>query len=336
MVVWNGLRGIALAAVLAAVSALPGNAGQARPLDKVSLRFGFIATGIDSIWTYGIEKNYFRDAGIDLELRQGKGSAVTAQTVAAGTDDFGVDVDGGTFLSLAAKGLPATAVLANAAKSPLVVFSSAAHPLKTPEELVDKKIAITAGDGPSALLPVLLKRNGVDPAKVQLINMQPGPKLVSLLTRRVDGVATNYALKATLEAKGLKVHSLMYADFGVVTPGMYLVTSNAFLHAHPDIVQRFVTAAQKSMLAAKADPAAAAASFSKRYPSYSRTGARGETDLVISLFYSKATEGKPIGTVSLADAQAGAAVLAASGMVPAGIDVSKFVTDRFITPISGK
>jgi len=324
---------LAAAAGLLAATAMWVQAPAAQPLDKVSLRFGFIATGIDAVWTYGIEKHIFQDAGIELELRQGKGSAVTAQTVAAGTDDFGVDVDGGTFLSLAAKGLPATAVLANAAKSPLVVFSPAAHPLKTPADLVGKKIAITAGDGPSALLPVLLKRNGIEPDKVTMINMQPGPKLTSLLTGRVDGVATNYALKATLEAKGMKVHSLMYADFGVVTPGMYLITSNDFLKAHPDVVQRFVTAAQKAMQAAAEDPEAAAASFSKRYPSYSREGARGEIKLLISLYRSASTKDKPLGTVSLADAREGAKVLAAAGLMPEGTDVSKFVTDRFIKPL---
>ncbi|MDH7796947.1 NitT/TauT family transport system substrate-binding protein [Beijerinckia sp. GAS462] len=302
----------------------------AQAADKVSLRFGFVATGIDAPWTYGIEKGFFRDNGIELELREGKGSAVTAQTVAAGTDDFGVDVDGGTFLNLAAKGLPATAVLANAGKSPLVVFSAADKPLKTPADLVGARISITAGDGPSALLPVLLKRNGIDASKVTQINMQPGPKLVSLLTGRVDGMATNYALKATLESKGLKVHSLMYADFGVVTPGMYMIVSNSLLNSKPDLVQRFVGAAQKSLLATAENPQAAAESFSRMYPSYDRQGAAGETLLLLQLLHSEDTKGKPAGTVSLADAKAGADVLIASGLMEPGADVTKFVTNRFI------
>jgi len=305
-------------------------APSAKPLEKVSLRYGFVATGIDSPWVYGIEKGFFRDGGIELELREGKGSAVTAQTVAAGTDDFGVDIDGGTFLNLAAKGLPATAVLANAAKSPLVIFSPASKPLKTPADLVGAQVAITAGDGPSALLPVLLKRNGIDTAKVTQINMQPGPKLTSLLSGRVEGVATNFALKATLEAKGLKVHSLMYADYGVVTPGMYMIVSNAVLKAKPELVQRFVNAARKSLQATADNPQAAADAFSRMYPSYDKQGALGETRLLLELLKSENTRDKPIGTVSLADATAGGDVLMASGMMEAGTDVTKFVTNRFI------
>jgi NitT/TauT family transport system substrate-binding protein len=177
---------------------------------------------------------------------------------------------------------------------------------------------------------VLLKRNGIDPAKVTQINMQPGPKLTSLLSGRVEGVATNFALKATLESKGLNVHSLMYADYGVVTPGMYMIVSNAVLKAKPELVQRFVGAARKSLQAAADNPQAAADAFSRMYPSYDKQGAFGETKLLLELLKSESTKDKPIGTVSLADATAGADVLMASGMMEAGTDVSKFVTNRFI------
>jgi NitT/TauT family transport system substrate-binding protein len=304
----------------------------AKPLDKVSMRFGFVATGNDAMWTYGVEKGFFKEQGIDLELREGKGSAVTAQTVAAGADDFGADIDGGAFLNLASKGLPATAVMAGLAGSPLVVLSSMQKPILAPADLVGKQIAITAGDGPSALLPVLLERNKIDVAKVTQINMQPGPKLTSLLTGRVDGVATNIVVQATLEAKGMKIHAMKYADFGVVTPGQYLVVSNALMNAKPDLVKRMVTAMSKSLEAAAADPAAAAESFARAYPSYDKSTALGELRLIVPLFRSAATRDKPYGTVSLEDAKAGAEALKASGMIAGDVDVSKVVTNRFVAP----
>jgi NitT/TauT family transport system substrate-binding protein len=282
--------------------------------------------------TYGIEKGFFKDEGIEVELREGKGSAVTAQTVAAGTDDFGADIDGGTFLSLAAKGLPATAIMASVAASPVVVLSPMDKPIKTPAELVGKQIAITAGDGPSALFPVLLQRNKIDVDKVTQVNMLPGPKLTSLLTGRVDGVATNIVVQATLEAKGMKINAMKYSDFGVATPGQYLITSNATLAAKPDLVKRMVHAMQKSLEATAADPAAAAESFSKVYPNYDKTTALGEVKLVAALFRSPSTKDKPFGTVSLDDAKAGAEALTASGLMAAGADVSQFVTNKFVSP----
>jgi NitT/TauT family transport system substrate-binding protein len=320
----------ALALAGTALTSLAQAQTPAKPLDKVSVRYGFIATGNDAAWAYGLEKGFFKDQGLDVEFREGKGSAVTAQTVAAGSDDFGIDIDGGTFLGLAAKGLPATAIMSTAAASPLAVLSPADKPLKTPADLVGKQVAITAGDGPSTLLAVLLQRNKVPADKVTMVNLQPGPKLSSLLTGRVDAVATNIVVKATLEAKGMKIYGMKYSDFGVVTPGQYLVASNAFLESKPDVAKRLIVALQKSMEAALADPVAASEAFSKMYPAYDKTTALGELKLIEELFRSKATQGKPLGTVSLDDAKAGADVLTAAGMMPAGVDVTKFVSDKYV------
>lgn len=326
-----GFRKTALAlALMGTALSAPAFAQADKPLDKVSIRYGFIATGNDAPWVYGIEKGFFKEQGLEVELREGKGSAVTAQTVAAGTDDFGIDIDGGTFLGLASKGLPATAVAATAAGSPVAVLSPEAKPIKTPADLVGKQVAITAGDGPSTLLNVLLQKNAVPVDKVTLVNLQPGPKLSSLLTGRVDAVATNIVVKATLEAKGMKINSMMYSDFGVATPGQYLVAANSFIESKPDIVRRVVAAVQKSMQAALDNPEAAAASFHKMYPNYDQATALGELKLISQLFRSKSTQGKPLGTVSLEDAKAGAEVLTAAGMMTGGADVSKFVTNKFV------
>jgi NitT/TauT family transport system substrate-binding protein len=303
-----------------------------KPLDKVSMRYSFAATGADTVWTYGIEKGFFRDVGIDLELREGKGSAVTAQTVAAGTDDFGIDIDAGTFLALAAKGLPATAVMSNVGKNPNVILSPAAKPIKSPADMVGKKIAIAGGGGSAALLPVLVRRNNIDANLVTLINMQANPLLTSLLGGQVDGVATNIVVKASLEAKGLPVYAMLYGDFGITTPGMYLMTSNALLNSKSDLVKRMVAAAQKSMIATVENPEAAAASFVRYYTNYDQKSALAESLLLIEIFQSASTKGKaPLGTVSVQDAQEGAKILAAAGMMAPGVDASKYITNDFVT-----
>ena len=105
--------------------------------------------------------------------------------------------------------------------------------------------------------------------------MQPGPKLTSLLSGRVDGVATNVAIQPTLAQKGMKTFALMYADFGVVTPGLYVVTSNQTIKNRPELVKRFVAAAREAMDDAQKNPEAAAASFSKTYPAYDAANALG-------------------------------------------------------------
>jgi NitT/TauT family transport system substrate-binding protein len=320
--------------LLGAVTVTAGTAcaqGAKEALIPVSIRFGYIATGNDTMWVYGRDLGYFRDEGLKVEFREGKGSAATSQTVAAGSDDFGIDIDGGTFITLAAKGLAATAIMAPVAKSPMVILSPSKAPLKKPSDMVGKQIAIAAGSGAATLMPVLLKKNNVPLDKVSLVNMQSSPLLTTLLTGRVNGVATNIVVQATLKAKGLDTYAMRYADFGLNMPGQYLITSNAYLRAHADVVPRLIRALQNSMQATLTNPEAAAAAFRKAYPSYNADTALAETKIISSLFRSKSTEGKPLGTVSLEDARAGAKSLAEADQVPADFDVGKVVTNRYVT-----
>lgn len=304
--------------------------GHAAAQDHVTIRYGFVATGEDGVWINGRDKGFFKRENIDVEFKEGNGSATVAQTVAAGTDDFGIDIDGGAFLTLAAKGLPATAVFCAYAKSPITLLSAADKNLKTPQDFVGKTIAAAGGGGAYTLLPMLWQVNHVDPSKVSIVTMQAAPSLTALLGGRVDGVATNIVVKASLEARGFKSYALMYSDFGVVMPGQYLIVSNALLHSKPDLVARVVKAVQMSLADAQQHPDDAAAAFHRQYPNYSGATALAEIKLLLPLVQSPTTVGKPVGTVSIDDANAGLAALAKVGAITKKPDATTLVTDRFV------
>jgi NitT/TauT family transport system substrate-binding protein len=303
---------------------------KAQQLEKVGLRIAFTATGIDAFWLYGRDRGFFVDNGIDLQIGEGKGSAISAQSVATGADDFGVDVEGGTFLALAVKGLPATAIMTNMAKSPLCILSPASAPLKQPHDLIGKRIGVTLGGSSGALFPVLLSRNGIPSNSLNVINLQPGPALTALLARSVDGVVTFVTVTAALQQKGLKTHALMFADNKVGLPGAYVIAGNNLLKRKPDMVRRFLAAAQRSFLETQKHPVDAAASFSKAYPSYGQAAALGELKLAISLLKSPAAGSNELGAISVPAAQEGVQALEMAGMVPTNTDVSKFLNGSFL------
>jgi NitT/TauT family transport system substrate-binding protein len=304
--------------------------GHALAGDNVSLRYGFVATGEDGVWVNGRNKGFFKQHNIGVEFREGNGSATVAQTVAAGTDDFGIDIDGGAFLTLAAKGLPATAIFCAYAKSPITLLSAAEKNLKTPQDFIGKTIAAAGGGGAYTLLPVLWKVNNIEPSKVSIITMQAGPSLTSLLGGSVDGVATNIVVKASLEGRGFKTNALMYSDFSVVMPGQYLIVSNATLHSKPDLVARMVQAVQMSLADAQQHPEDSAAAFKSEYPNYSGATALAEIQLLLPLVQSPTTAGKPLGTVSIEDANAGLTALALAGAITAKPDAGTLVSNQFI------
>jgi NitT/TauT family transport system substrate-binding protein len=302
----------------------------ANSADKVSLRYGFVATGINAFWIYGRALGIFSKVGIELELREGKGSAVTAQTVANGTDDFGTDIDGGTFIGLAAKGLPATAILADTAKSPLAILSPEKSPLKTPQDLIGKQVGVTLGGGSGAIFPLLLQRNDIRPNRVTSVNLQPGALLSTLLEGRLDGITTFATVGGALEQRGLMVHAMMFSDFKVATPPPFVIVGTALIDRNPDLVARFVDAARKSLLAAMQNPVEAIVAFAAAYPSYGSATAAAEQRIFFELGWPNAKSENEVGRIPIKDIETEVEVLSEAGFVPAGTDPSKYIRTRFL------
>src|ERR1700709_1016002 len=80
--------------------------------DKVILMLNWYVYGEHAPFYYGKEKGLYAAEGIDLDIQEGRGSAVTPQAVAANSATFGY-VDVPTMMRAAVRGAPviATGVL---------------------------------------------------------------------------------------------------------------------------------------------------------------------------------------------------------------------------------
>ena len=58
--------------------------------DKVSFRMNWYLGGLHVPFYYGKDRGFYAAEGIDVTLNEGRGSANTAQVVAAGSDTFGL------------------------------------------------------------------------------------------------------------------------------------------------------------------------------------------------------------------------------------------------------
>src|SRR3546814_1008023 len=94
------------AVLLAGAAAVPAPAVAA---DKVTLMLNWYVYGEHAPFYYGKEKGIYAKQGIDLDIQEGRGSAVTTQAVAAKTATFGY-VDVPTMMRAAVKGAPVEAV----------------------------------------------------------------------------------------------------------------------------------------------------------------------------------------------------------------------------------
>src|SRR6201995_2871093 len=225
--------------------------------DAVSFRLNWYMGGAHAPFFLGKERGFYRDPGLDLTINEGRGSANTAQVVAAGTDTFGL-ADSSSVMRLVSKDAGIRTVMSLLNTSSFGVISLAETGIHTPKDLEGKKLAITAGDALTQLFPAFAGFNKLDTSKITLVQIDPAGKVVALLEKRVDailgGLDDQYFL---VKQKGFTPAGLSFAQNGANTVGLTILTQDATITGKADLVRRFIAATQKSWAAAKADPDAA-------------------------------------------------------------------------------
>ncbi|MFD8248727.1 ABC transporter substrate-binding protein [Nocardia sp. NPDC059691] len=201
-------------------------------------------------------KGYFKEAGFgSVDLIAG-GAASTS--VEAGLDT------GKVWLGLSApqttapailEGLPAKIVATTYQKNPFAIVSSAAKPIKTPEDMKGRKIGVQ--DTNQLIFNALLTANGLKPGDVTVVPAQFDP--TPLANGEVDGwvsYVTNEPI--TLAAKGFQNTHFLFADFDLPLVAETLTVAQSTIDKERDKLKAFLAAEIKGWKDAVADPAEAA------------------------------------------------------------------------------
>jgi len=260
--------------------------------DKVSLRLNWYLGGLHVPFYYGKEKGYYAAEGIDLTINEGRGSANTVQVVAAGSDTFGL-ADSSSVILTASKGADVKSVMSLLNTTGYSVVSLAEANIKTPKDLEGKKVAVTPGDPLGQLLQALCKANNVDCAKINMIQVDPAAKVVTVLEKKADallgGADDQYFL---IKYKGATPAAMRYADFGGNIVGMTIMTTGDTIKNNPDLVKRFVRATAKSWEETKKNPGAAVDAALKAKPDLNRQSTLDQLMVDIDLLDSKNSKGR--------------------------------------------
>jgi NitT/TauT family transport system substrate-binding protein len=234
--------------------ALLGFSGAARANEQVSLLLNWLAGGDHAPYYYAQKMGWYKDAGIDLTLLQGKGSMVAAQAAGAGVNTFGL-ADMTTILVAIGKGADEKAVMDIYANYPGGLYWLKSSGIKSIKDLAGKKIGNPPGDAARSLWPALAKANGIDPNSITWVNVGPGAKVAALKARSVDAMTNFYNEHHTAKAQlGSDMGYLAWKDAGVNPYGNAIVVNGAYLKGHRDTVAAFVKVTQKAFAACVADP----------------------------------------------------------------------------------
>jgi NitT/TauT family transport system substrate-binding protein len=243
-------RRIALfaAAATAALAAAPAFAQQ-----KIDFILNWVPGGDHAPYYYAKKMGWCRDAGIDLNLEPGKGSAVAVQKVAAGANQIGL-ADMANALALRGKGADTVGVFNVYANSPQGLYWLKSSGIKSVKDLAGKKIGNPAGDGARTIWPALAKANGMDANSVTWVNIDANSKLAALKAHSIDATTSFYNIHHIFQKElGDDMGFVAWKDAGLNTYGNTVIVNGDFLRKNKAVVAAFVKVTQRAFAACVAN-----------------------------------------------------------------------------------
>jgi NitT/TauT family transport system substrate-binding protein len=224
--------------------------------EKVSVRLSYTPFAAHIAVYVAKAKDYFGQAGLDVDILPGRGSTFAAMTVGAGKEEFGI-ADAASVLTARAKGVPIIALSNLQQDNGVAWIATEKSGITKIEDLKGRNVGILPGSTTTIFLQALIKKHGLTLDDVKPITWRPGTDLPLLLEGKIDSEATVYnneVITWGIEHPELKLRVRPMASLGFDTPGYALVTSEDLAKKNPKMVKDFNAATLKGMDYAVAHP----------------------------------------------------------------------------------
>ncbi len=197
------------------------------------------------------EKGFFAENGLEVTIEHSAGRGEHVQLLIAGKIQV-TTMDAATVLQRRADpGLPVVSIALIGQRGQQAFAALKSSGLQTPKDWEGKTVGYKGTPPPD--LYALLSAAGADVNKVNLVNVGFDPRVLT------EGKVDVYPLFKSnepylLRKWGYEIVLWDAADYGVPTLGLTYVTSEAYLHDHPEALVRFLQAALKGIRWAQENP----------------------------------------------------------------------------------
>jgi NitT/TauT family transport system substrate-binding protein len=296
----------------------------------IVFQLNWTAGGANAGFAAAVVEGFYKEVGLDVKLVEGNGSGNTAQLAANGRADLAY-ADAVAVSQLIAKGAPMKVISTVYQSNPNAVLALKKANIKSPKDLIGKKVGVPAGSSQVTMLPLFLKANGLKESDISLINMPPTSMVPSLLQGQVDAILGSIdSYQIQIEAQGAVVDVYRFADYGVPTVSTSIFATNSYLASNPDIVKRFVAASLKGWTFAIEKPERAVRAVKTVFPSVNDKLAAQELAAIGPLFCSGGA--RYVGKAEDSLWAKSQELLSEVKLLPAGQDPKSYYTHDFLPP----
>jgi NitT/TauT family transport system substrate-binding protein len=314
------------AGVMLAVASVPALAQ-----DKLTVRLDFSPWGVQAAMHLAKNKGWFKDANLDVDVQDGRGSGNTVQLVNAGQVDVG-QVQVGLVGSARAQGATIKSIATFQRKTDLCVLVDRDSPAKTVADLKDKTVVVFAASPWAPFIDLYLKSGGMTRDTVKVDFVDPAALWGTYTAKRSDGLMSTVGSALPIAEGPRPSKCLLASDAGIAFPSYGLVAREDTIASKGAALKRLIQVQQKAWTHLKTNPDDGIAAMIAERPDAKLNAdvLRGQIKLTIEYFDTPASAGKPIGWQAKEDWEAALKSMEAAGVVKPGWKAEDYYTNTLV------
>ena len=304
----------------------------ARAADTLSVKLDFLPWGLHAGMHLATVNGWFREARLEVDAQDGRGSANTLQLVNAGQFDVG-QIQVGLLTQAAANGARLKAFAGFGRATDLAVIAPKDSKLNKVEDFRGKSVVVFAASPWAPFIDLWLRSGGLTRETANIMFVDPSALFGTYTAGRADGLMSVLGSALPVAQKARPSVALMASDAGINLPSYGLVATDTVLQSKRDALRRLVQVQQRTwawLRDGHLDEGVAAVLKQRPDARLDPDILREQLRLSLTTFDTPSTRGKPIGWQSDADWEGGIATQLAAGVVKPGLKPSDFYTNEMI------
>lgn len=294
-----------------------------RPLQPVSIRLKWINQAQFAGYYVAEDRGYFKDLGLSMTLDPAGPNISPIQTVVSGANTFGI-IGADQLLIARSEGIPVVAVAVIYRQTPESFVSLASKNIKSPQDLIGKRVAVIYGND-WGIYQSFLKNNNLKESDFHEVAAIPG--ISQILSNKVDAIeAYEMSDAAMLKLAGYKINLMRFSDYGVNFYADTLFTTESTVKNNPELVKKVVQASINGWKGVISNPSEAINDTIRANPALNR--AQQAIYLQMSIPYI--TKGNHIGYSDTSTWEDMQNALYEEGLIKTKINVQNVFTNRFL------
>ena len=299
--------------------------------DKLSVRLDFSPWGVQAAMHLAQYKGWFKEAGLDVDIQDGRGSGNTIQLVNAGQADVG-QVQVGLVGSARAKGATIKSIATFQRKTDLCVLVDKESPVGRVADLRGKTVVVFAASPWAPFVDEYLKSGGLTRSDLKVDVVDPAALWGTYIAKRADGLMSTVGSALPIADQSRPSKCLLASDANIAFPSYGLVAREDTIAAKGAALHKLIQVEQRAWQALRENPEEGVKAMIAERPD-ARLDEKillGQIKLTIDYFDTPASKGRPIGWQAKEDWEAALKSMEAAGVVNAGWNVSDYYTNVLV------